>query len=92
MPALEDLKISGPGGSTRGEVDALTEAEKGRLLQIFESAHGPDTISGICVSPRLRSVLKEYVCPYTALKAGLTACQTPDSCPSYDDGERMRCH
>lgn len=92
MPALEDLKISGPGGSTHGGVDALTEVEKGHLLQIFESAHGPDTTSGICASPRLRSVLKEYVCPYIALKADLTACQTPDSCSSYDDGERMRCH
>lgn len=68
MPALEDLKISGPGGVARGGADTLTEVEKSRLLQIFESAQGPDATSGVCVSPRLRSVPKACVVALQSLQ------------------------
>ena len=63
MPKLENLAIPSrrPGGGTR---DALTEVEKNRMLQIFESAQDPGAAFGVRPSLRLQTVLKEFVVPF----------------------------
>lgn len=59
MPALECLTVSKRGRPGDKKQDSLTEVEKGRLLQIFESAHDPDVRFSTRPSSRLQSVLKE---------------------------------
>ncbi len=62
MPELESLNIPSPGRlSGNGRQGFLTEAEKRRLLQVFESAYDPNVRFGTRPSLRLKSALKEYV-------------------------------
>jgi len=60
MPKLESLTITRRTRSAAGTRDALTEIERNRMLQIFESAHDPDATFGICPSSRLQTVLKDH--------------------------------
>ena len=60
MPDLESLNIPSPARlSGTGLQASLTEDERSRLLQVFESAHDPDATFGIRPSKRLQSTLKE---------------------------------
>ncbi len=62
MPELESLNTPSPGRlSGNGRQGFLTEVEKSRLLQVFESAHDPNAKFNIRPSLRLQSALKEYV-------------------------------
>lgn len=62
MPDLKTLRVPSPARLFgTGAQTSLTENERSRLLQIFESAHDPDASCKIRPSKRLQSTLKEYV-------------------------------
>ncbi|KAH6845633.1 SNF2 family N-terminal domain-containing protein [Chaetomium sp. MPI-CAGE-AT-0009] len=61
MPDLESLRIPSPAKlSSTGLQTSLTEDQRNRLLQVFESAHDPDATFRIRPSKRLQSVLQDH--------------------------------
>lgn len=84
MPAIEYTKES---AATSGQ--NLTETEKARLLQLFETSSTSLGDLKVSPSPRLRSTLKRYG-PCVSKKLVLTELQPPVICFSNDGRKRTR--
>jgi hypothetical protein len=59
MPKIDVGTLSGGSRSTSSSREVLDDTSKSQLLQVFNSANGPNLFSEVKSSPRLRTSLQE---------------------------------